>query len=122
MRLGLIAVPAIAVIAFAPALSIAEVAAPATAENAPCVDVQIDTARAGNLDCLNRQLQERADREHQGAAPTAPIDARSPSNIVGTANQAAAEEKMGDAFGKSAIPQRPKLYYANPLAPYAGHP
>ncbi len=122
MRVDAIAVLAIAVMASALRPSAAAASGAATAENAPCVEVQIDTARAGNLDCLNRQLQERADREHQSAPATAPIDARSPSNIVGTANQAAAEEKMGDAFGKSAIPQRPKLYYANPLAPYTGHP
>jgi hypothetical protein len=74
----------------------------------PCVDVQVGSERVADLDCLNRQLRLRVDREH--AAPTAaqaPVGAGSSSTAVGTANQAAAAQKMGDAFGKSAQPQRP---------------
>jgi hypothetical protein len=34
---------------------------------------------------------------------------------VGAANPAAAEQKMGNAFGKSAVPQRPHPVYVSPL-------
>jgi hypothetical protein len=50
----------------------------------------------------------------------APIDAHSSSTAAGTANQAAAEQMMGDAFGKSAKPQRPPPSVFVPALPRAG--
>ena len=80
---------------------------PAGGGNAgPCVDVQIGSDRVLDFDCLNRQFRLQADHQHM-ATPTAPIGAGSSSTATGAANQAAAQQMMGDAFGKSAKPQRP---------------
>lgn len=73
----------------------------------PCVDVQVGNERVADLECLNRQFRQRVEREHAVPPVSPPIDARSSSTAVGTANQAAAQQMMGSAFGKSAQPQRP---------------
>lgn len=73
----------------------------------PCVDVQVGEERVADLDCLNRQLKLHVEREHAVPQASAPIDARSSSTAVGTANQAAAGQMMGNAFGKASQPQRP---------------
>jgi hypothetical protein len=74
----------------------------------PCVDVQIGSERVSDIDCINRQFRLGVEQAHAQPTLAAPIDANSPSTAVGTANQAAAEQKMGGAFGKSAQPQRPR--------------
>jgi hypothetical protein len=86
----------------------------------PCVDVQVGSERLTDLDCINRQLRLHVEREH--AAPALPpIDAHSSSTAVGTANQAAAQQMMGSAFGKSGQPQRPPPpVFAVPLTPPPG--
>lgn len=86
----------------------------------PCVDVQIGNDRVLDFDCLNRQFRIQADRQHTAAAPAAPIGAGSSSTSVGTANQAAAQQMMGDAFGKSAKPQRPAPQSFVPALPRTG--
>jgi hypothetical protein len=80
---------------------------PPAGGGSPCVDVQIGNDRVLDFDCLNRQFRLQADRQHTAVTPTAPIGAGSSSTSVGTANQAAAQQMMGNAFGKSAQPQRP---------------
>jgi hypothetical protein len=88
----------------------------------PCVDVEVGNERVADLDCINRQLRLRVEREHDAPSLSAPIDARSSSTAVGTANQAAAEQMMGDAFGKSAHPQRPAPpLFVDPLAKPGAH-
>ena len=89
----------------------------------PCVDVQVGNEHVPDLDCINRQFRLRAERAHDAPVQLAPIGAGSPSTAVGTANQAAAEEKMGSAFGKSAQPQRPQQpTFVSPLVkPPGGH-
>jgi len=89
-------------------------------DTGPCVDVQIGNDRALDFDCINRQLRLKADRQHMAPAPTAPIGAGSPSTATGTANQAAAQQMMGDAFGKSSQPQRPAPQVFVPPLPHAG--
>lgn len=89
----------------------------APSEQSPCVDVEIGGDRSAYFECLNKQMQRGVEREHEIPQPAAPIDTHSPSNQVGTANDAAAREKMGNAFGKSAQPQRPKSTFENPLIP-----
>jgi hypothetical protein len=74
----------------------------------PCVDVQVGGERVADIDCINRQLRLSVEQAQAKPALAAPIDASSPSTEVGTANQAAAEQKMGGALGKSAQPQRPR--------------
>lgn len=86
----------------------------------PCVDVQVGNERVLDFDCINRQFRLQADRAHMAPAPAAPIDARSSSTATGTANQAAAQQMMGDAFGKSAEPQRPAPPVFAPSLPRAG--
>jgi hypothetical protein len=85
------------------------------AASTDCVEADVGGEHASTLGCLNRRLQRLVEQAHIAGAPKAPIDASSPSNVVGTANQAVAEEKMGDAFGKSATPQRPVMGFGNPL-------
>jgi hypothetical protein len=82
--------------------------------SAPCVDVQIGSEHAGDLACLNQKLRAFAARQ-QGVTVAAPVGTGSSSTALGAANQAAAEQKMGNAFGKSAVPQRPHPVYVNPL-------
>ena len=83
-----------------------------------CVDVHIGNDRAAYFDCLNAELKRRAEREQKAPLPAAPVDARSPSNQIGTYNDAAAREHMGNAFGVSSRPQRPTQTFVNPLAPH----
>ena len=91
------------------------------ADTGPCVDVQVGNERVADLDCINRQLRLHVEREHGTPALSPPIDARSPSTAVGTANQAAAEQMMGSAFGKSGQPQRPPPpVFVAPLTPPSG--
>jgi hypothetical protein len=103
------------------ALSAAPPASAADSVGAPapqgCVEAQVGKETASSLGCLNEQLKAMADQAQTNAQnqPTAPIDATSGSTAVGTANDAAAREHMGNAFGKSAIPQRPTLYSVSPL-------
>ena len=95
--------------------------AQATDTGAPCVDVQVGNERVADLDCINRQLRLHVEQEHGAPALSPPIDARSSSTAVGTANQAAAEQRMGNAFGKSGQPQRPPPpVFVAPLTPPPG--
>jgi hypothetical protein len=80
----------------------------------PCVDVQVGTEHVSDLDCINQTLRTMTARQ-QAVPQLAPIDTRSSSPAVGTANQAAAQQMMGDAFGKSAQPQRPHPTFVTPL-------
>ena len=84
----------------------------------PCVDVQIGNDRTAYLNCLNDAMQRRVEHERGAPQVTAPIDARSSSNQVGTFNDAAAREKMGNAYGVSPVPQR--LTPSTPVPPPAG--
>jgi hypothetical protein len=90
------------------------------ADAGPCVDVQVGNERVLDFDCINRQFRLQSDRRHLAPGPTAPIDAHSSSPATGAANQAAAEQMMGDAFGKSAQPQRPPPPAFAPPLPRAG--
>lgn len=85
----------------------------------PCVEVQIGQDSASHMDCLNDALRRVVEREHNTPLPEAPLSANSPSNKVGTFNDAAAHQMMGNAFGVSAVPQRPKNTFSNSLLPTA---
>lgn len=85
----------------------------------PCVEVQIGQDSASHMDCLNDALRRVVEREHNTPLPEAPLSANSPSNKVGTFNDAAARQMMGNAFGVSAVPQRPKSTFSNSLLPTA---
>ena len=83
----------------------------------PCVDVQIGQDEAPAFNCMNDALRAQVERAQNNPAIQAPIDARSASNQVGTFNNQAAQEQMGDAYGVSAHPQRPKPVFVIPLIP-----
>ena len=62
-------------------------------------------------------MQRAVEHERNSPEIVAPIDTHSPSNQVGTANDAAARERMGNAFGTSPVPQRPARVFVNPIVP-----
>jgi len=87
----------------------------------PCVDVQVGNERVPDYDCINRQFRLQTEHAHALVPlPAAPIDTHSSSTAVGAANQAAAQQMMGSAFGKSAQPQRPAPPAFVPALPHAG--
>lgn len=86
-----------------------------------CVDVQIGNDRTAYFNCLNGVLQRQVEHERNAPAITAPIDAKSSSTQVGTFNEAAARQKMGNAFGVSAVPQRPQQTFVSPIVPPPSH-
>src|SRR5262245_2673896 len=95
-------------------------AAPSSVPGSTCVDVQIGDDRTPYLNCLNGELQKSVQRERGTPQPAAPLSATSPSNQIGTFNEAAARQRMGNAFGVSPIPQRPaKPVFVSPLLPGA---
>ena len=78
-----------------------------------CVDVRI--GQDSYYSCLNAELSRLAQQSH--TPPAVPsIAATSPAPEVGTYNQAATRQRLGTAFGVSAIPQRPPPpVFSNPL-------
>src|SRR5437016_2230195 len=80
----------------------------------PCVEVQIGQDRVSQMNCLNEAMRRAVEHEHNTPLPEAPITAQSASNKVGTYNDAAARQMMGNAFGVSAQPQRPKAAFTSP--------
>ncbi len=70
-----------------------------------CVDVQIGSARY--YDCLNQQMQRSVPQQRPSAENSTPLSAGAPAPAVGTFNQEATHERLGNSFGKSATPQRP---------------
>src|SRR5215510_10246076 len=91
-------------------------AAPST--HPACVDVQIGNDRTPYFNCLNEELQKSVQRERGTPQPAAPLSATSSPNQIGTFNESAARQRMGNAFGVSPIPQRPpKPVFVSPLLP-----
>ena len=92
------------------------IAAPARTNSPPaCVDVQIGQDRTAYLNCLNEAFQRDVAREHAAPKPEVPIDSQSSPTQVGTANETAARQRMGNAFGVSSTPQRPARVFVPPL-------
>jgi hypothetical protein len=85
----------------------------------PCVEVQIGQDSTSHMNCVNEALKRAVEREHNTPVLQAPIDAQSASNKVGVYNDAAARQMMGNSFGVSAVPQRPKATFTSPLLPAA---
>jgi hypothetical protein len=86
-----------------------------------CVEADVGSDHASSLGCLNQRFKHMADQAHAAPTPAAPLGAGSPPNAIGLANDAAAAEQMGSAFGKSNIPQRPHLNFSNPLLQSGSH-
>ncbi len=78
-----------------------------------CTDVQVGSAQS--YDCINAKLGAVAhSTERFSSEADAPVTSSSPSNVVGTFNEGATRNRLGQNFGKSAIPYRPAP--ANPPA------
>jgi hypothetical protein len=89
----------------------------------PCVDVQVGNEHVSDLDCINQKLRKLSvqSQSQSGTQLDAPIGAGSSTTQAGTANQAAAQQMMGNAFGKSAQPQRPHPTFITPLPGVPAH-
>lgn len=82
-----------------------------------CVDVQIGADRS--YACLNDALARFSEQQHRVPRPQG-LTHTSPAPAVGAYNQAATREHLGNAFGRSAYPQRPPVpNWVNPLVPPA---
>jgi hypothetical protein len=82
-----------------------------------CVDVR--TGSAQQYDCLNQELQQNVPPRAPSAADLTTPNAGSPAPAVGTFNQSATQERLGNNFGKSAFPQRPAPpTFPTPLSPH----
>jgi hypothetical protein len=80
--------------------------APPPAAPGNCTDVQVGTAQS--YDCINAQLGAVAKNTQRFSSDAnAPVSASSPSNVVGTFNQSATANRLGQNFGKSVTPYRP---------------
>ena len=110
-------------VAMAAAVILAPLAAGAdTAQPAPssdvCVDVTIGASHAGNLDCLNQRLRQKVAVEKQQAEQIGELQGtatKAPPTELNLFNQTATQERLGDAFGHSVVPQRPVRTFPNPL-------
>ncbi len=78
------------------ALAFCLLAAPAAAQTAPapanCTEVEVGSAQS--YDCLNAQLGAVARGTTRPSSLDAPVNANSPSNVVGTFNLAATKETL----------------------------
>jgi len=85
-----------------------------------CVEVELQGKREQSISCLNEKLQPPANTTDR-RPPTlsgAEETIQRPSNQLGLYNRAALEHRMGNAFGKSLVPQRPSTPPpASPLVP-----
>ncbi len=80
--------------------------APGGQSTTNCTDVQVGSAESYN--CINAQLGNLARGTTRFSSDVdAPISATSPSNQVGSFNEAATRSRLGPNFGKSATPYRP---------------
>jgi len=97
------------------AASIGAVAAPITlppvkVEASPsCVDVQVEGAHSLSFECLNQSLKDAAQQQSDTAPAVSAKDVTGSGapTTVGTFSYTATSIRMGNAFGHSAIPQRP---------------
>ncbi|MEF3067757.1 hypothetical protein [Pandoraea apista] len=119
--------------AFALALSVAGPVSAAGADDAShasgaaaaharagCVDVEVNGQRSPSYDCLTNQLQPASSPLAGGRAPGLESEdiANKPGNqIGGQFNWSATSQRMGNAFGNSATPQRPATPPPTPIIP-----
>jgi hypothetical protein len=79
-----------------------------------CTDVQVGSAQS--YACINAQLGATAQATTRASSDTdAPVNSASPSNVVGTFNEGATRNRLGQNFGKSAVPYRPPAANPPPL-------
>lgn len=71
-----------------------------------CVNAEVNGVQALSYDCLSQQLAPTPGTAASGISAAEAL-AKSPSNQVGTFNYSAESIRFGNAWGKSATPQRP---------------
>jgi hypothetical protein len=86
--------------------------APAKTPPTDCTDVQVGSVQS--YDCINARLGAVAHATDRPSSADAPVNSSSPSNVVGSFNEGATRNRLGQNFGKSAVPYRPPA--ANPPA------
>ncbi|AYN20052.1 hypothetical protein [Alcaligenes aquatilis] len=88
---------------------------PERAEHTGCVDVVVNGRAALSYDCLNQQLTPKVDAAggRTGILESEAITQRG-SNAMGLPNPATISNRMGNQFGKSALPQRPPAAHPAP--------
>ncbi|WP_329849322.1 hypothetical protein [Stenotrophomonas pavanii] len=74
---------------------------------APCIDVQVNGERIPAWDCLQRKLAPASKAAKSPALPEAERLMRQPGNERMQYNLEGTRQRMGDAFGRSVVPQRP---------------
>lgn len=80
----------------------------APAQDPPaCIDVEVNGQRVPSYECMSARLAPTADQATRPAQLASERNAMRPSNEIGLFNQAATHQRMGNAFGTSAHPQRP---------------
>src|ERR1700754_4945014 len=70
-----------------------------------CVNAEVNGVQALSYDCLSQQLAPPPSAAASGVSAAEAL-AKSPSNQVGTFNYSAESIRFGNAWGKSATPQR----------------
>jgi len=92
----------------------------AAAPQKACVEVEANDQRAPSMSCLNEKLLPNSNTMNRPPPALSGAEAvmQRPSNQLGLYNRAALEHRMGNAFGKSVVPQRPPTPVpASPLLP-----
>lgn len=72
-----------------------------------CIEVQVDGERVPAWDCLQQRLAPKASAARAPALPEAQRLMRQPGNQMLQYNLEGTRQRMGDAFGRSVVPQRP---------------
>ena len=104
----------------APTRTIGSKSAPRTGE--PCVTVDIAGHKAGHQECAAQELDAAAKSAQHRARATAHLVApgvQSADVVTGVANQTATRQRMGNTYGVSVRPQRPRPV---PIPPRAQQP
>lgn len=74
---------------------------------APCIEVQVNGERVPAWECLQRKLAPPANAAKPATLPEAERVMRLPGNQRMQYNLEGTRQRMGDAFGRSVVPQRP---------------
>lgn len=74
---------------------------------APCIEVQVNGERIPAWDCLQRKLAPASKAAKSPALPEAERLIQQPGNQLMQYNLEGTRQRMGDAFGRSLVPQRP---------------
>ena len=76
-------------------------------EAAPCIEVQVNGERVPAWECLQQKLVPAPGAPRRPALPEAERLMRPPGNQLQQYNLEGTRQRMGDAFGRTVVPQRP---------------